>query len=235
MGGGVAAGAGVAGGVYLVGGGVDREQRRGGDGAARAGDMVASGFEVPCDVVWDAGVESEATGLGGCLGEGADVVVGREAGGGDGGLGVEVTVDEVQENLKGDLILVVAAGDADGDDGFAIVEDEGGREGNARTFAGLDGVGMVRLDAEALEAGAEPDAGIACEDAGPARGRRGDDVAPAIGDETSGGVVGRVGWAGVGVRRCDGLIAEGIARAKFLRGVGGVDEEAANLGVAGIE
>lgn len=186
---------------------------------------MAEGLKRFGDGGGDSVVEGEAGEAGRGLGERADVVSGGDARGGNGGDGVAAAVDQVDEQLEGDLILEVAAGDGDGEDGLAVAEDKGGREGDARAFAGLDGVGVVGFDAEALKARTEPEAGLAGEGTGPAAGRGGDDVAPAVGDEASRGVVGVVELARL----------EGLGGTEFGGGVVGVDQSAALAGVVGVE
>ena len=222
----MAAGSLVAGDFDAAGRGVDSEGGGGGDGAADSVDLVAPGAEIFGDGGVDALVEGEAAELGGGHAEGADVMLGGVARAGDGLGWCHAEVDEVEEDLEGGLVLEVAAGDADGHDGFSVVEDHGGREGDARAFAGFDLVGMSFGDGGALEAGAEPDAGVAGEDAGPAAGGGGHDVSGGVGDEAGGGVGGgstgadAESAAGVGE---EGVPVYGIAGALFEGGDGRIN------------
>ena len=101
---------------------------------------------------------------------------------------------------------------------------------------------MIVPGVEALEAAAQPYAGVAGHDSGPAAGCGGHDVAEAVGDQAGGGVacVGERGAAGAGragsaAGSSRGFFETRVAGAALERGVMGVDQSAAKRGVLGVE
>ena len=70
-------------------------------------------------------------------------------------LHVHPEVDKIQEKLKRPLILLIAAGRAEGEEGFgATRRDRGGQRG-ARAFARSQSIGMSLIETEGLNASSE--------------------------------------------------------------------------------
>ncbi len=177
--------------LQLAGGGVEADHAgRGAQGSGVDAQDMAAGFQGFEDVAADVGVDSQPAQCRRSLAERVDEMIGHETRGDDRRGRLEAEIDVIEQELEGHLVLVVAAGDADGQNGPASLEHEGRREGDPRALAGGDDVGVVIPGVEALEAAAEPDAGIAGDDSGPAAGGGGDDVAEAVGDQAGGRVAG---------------------------------------------
>src|SRR5215468_9886589 len=70
-------------------------------------------------------------------------------------LQVHAAMHVAQEELRGPLILLVAAGRAPGEIGLAVAQRERGRERGARTLAGRERIGMALLEPELLRTRAQ--------------------------------------------------------------------------------
>ena len=105
------------------------------------------------------------------LAERADEVVGHEPRGDDRRGRLEAEVDVIEQELQGHLVLVIAAGDADGQHGPTVFQDDRGRQSDPWPLAGNDHVGVSLPDVEALQPAAEPDAGVTGHDPRPAARR----------------------------------------------------------------
>ena len=131
------AGARVSGGGELAGGRVEADDARcGAQGPGVDAQDMAARFEGFQDVVADIGVDAQAAECGGGLAERVDEMIGHEAWGDDGGGRLEPEIEMIEQELEGHLVLVVAAGDADGQHGPVCLEHEGGRERDARRLPG---------------------------------------------------------------------------------------------------
>ena len=88
------------------------------------------------------------------------------AGGVQGLLGVQVEVHVVHDHLDVALGLHVAAHDAEGTHGLAVLHQEAGNDGVVAALAGLEGVGVLLIQGEVVATVLEGDAGTAHHHAG---------------------------------------------------------------------
>src|SRR5262245_53199891 len=137
------AGFGIAGNVDSARLRVDAQDYGGRQSAFRGLDVVPLGAQFFEDRLTDLRVDGEVAQLRRSLAEGAEMVARDEPGGRHRSGGIEPEVDQVEDQVEGDLILEVAAGHADGDDRFLVAQDDRGRQGDPRALARLDAVGMA--------------------------------------------------------------------------------------------
>ena len=116
-----------------------------------------------------------------------------EAGGVDGLLDGPAVMDHAEEEGEGPLVLLLAAGGAEGHPGLAVAQRHAGGEGGAGALAGGRGRWGAVAEPEHLAAGAHGEAEVGDDGAGlePAAGGGGaDHVAPAVDDVDVDGVGG---------------------------------------------
>src|ERR1041385_8289458 len=99
-------------------------------------DVVAEGGELVADAGGEAALDDEAFWESAVRVERAGEVQGVEGGRVDGGLKVHAEVDDVQEELERPLVLLVAAGGAEGHVRLAAAHGERRGERGARALAG---------------------------------------------------------------------------------------------------
>ena len=155
---------------------------------------------------------------------------GGETGNGDGLSRLHPELDGIQQQLQAHLVLMIAPGHADGDDRLALLEDDGGRQGDSRPFAGSHHVGVALPGVQADQASPVGDTGASAliHLAAPPAGRGRHHVAPAVGHHAGGGIAGPSNTPrSLLARHLDRAHAMGISRTDLERGLPEVDQRTA--------